>query len=49
MDNKAERERGLAAQREYLREWRKRNPDKVKAARERYWIRWAERHKQEGR
>ena len=26
-----------AKQREYKREWRKQNPDKVKAANERYW------------
>ena len=25
------------AQRAYLREWRKKNPDKVKANRQRYW------------
>ena len=25
------------AQREYMREWRKKNPEKVKAAQQRYW------------
>lgn len=35
------------AQREYLREWRKKNPDKVKAQSRRYWERKAEKLKQE--
>lgn len=29
------------ARREYLREWRKKNPDKLKAAQERYWLKKA--------
>lgn len=29
------------ARREYLREWRKRNPEKVQAAQERYWAKKA--------
>jgi hypothetical protein len=29
------------AQRQYKREWRRKNPDKVKAANERYWIKRA--------
>lgn len=30
-----------AAQRQYMREWRKRNPDKVKASQERFWLKKA--------
>lgn len=30
-----------AARREYYREWRKKNPDKVKAIQERYWMKKA--------
>ena len=29
------------ARREYLREWRRKNPDKLKAAQERYWLKKA--------
>lgn len=29
------------ARREYAREWRKRNPERVKATQERYWLRKA--------
>lgn len=29
------------ARREYIREWRKRNPEKVQAAQERYWAKKA--------
>ena len=29
-------------QRAYKREWRKKNPDKIKAANERYWLKKAE-------
>lgn len=29
------------ARREYLRQWRKKNPDKLKAAQERYWLKKA--------
>lgn len=31
------------AQRQYLREWRKRNPERVREANRRYWQRRAER------
>lgn len=34
-----EQEKIRAARAEYAREYRKRNPDKVKAAQERYWLR----------
>lgn len=30
-------EQARKAQREYLREWRRRNPDRVRAANKRYW------------
>lgn len=30
------------ARREYYREWRRKNPDKVKATQQRYWLRKAE-------
>lgn len=33
----------LEARREYQRQWRKRNPDKVKANAMRYWVRKAEK------
>lgn len=36
-------EAALAAKRAYQKEWRKKNPEKVKAASERYWARRAER------
>lgn len=32
-------EAAKAARREYQRKWRKKNPDKVKAAQEKYWKR----------
>lgn len=32
-------EKAREAQREYLREWRKRNPDKVRENNRRYWER----------
>lgn len=32
-----------AVQRQYLREWRRKNPDKVKAYNRRYWERRAEK------
>lgn len=35
-------EKALAARRAYKREWNRRNPDKVRAAQERYWNRKAE-------
>lgn len=36
-------ERAREAQRQYLREWRKRNPAKVRAYNEAYWKRKAQR------
>ena len=36
-----EKEEIKKAHREYKREWRKNNPDKVKAANERYWLKKA--------
>lgn len=36
-------EQARKAQREYLREWRKRNPDRVKEANRKYWQRRAAR------
>lgn len=35
-------DKAKAARREYKREWNRRNPDKVKAAQERYWNKKAE-------
>lgn len=35
-------DRAKEARREYLREWRKKNPDKVKRTLERYWLKKAE-------
>lgn len=35
-------EQAKAARREYKREWARKNPDKVKAAQERYWNKRAE-------
>lgn len=37
-----------AARAAYKREWRRRNPDKVRAQAERYWQRRAERQRAEG-
>jgi len=44
-----EREKELArkARNEYQKEWRAKNPDKVKASNERYWLRLAEKAKAE--
>lgn len=36
------------ARREYLRNWRKRNPDKIKANTERFWARKAKEAKETG-
>ncbi|MDB2076549.1 hypothetical protein PMZ66_13105 [Clostridium paraputrificum] len=36
------------AQREYMRQWRARNKDKVKAAQERYWEKKAKKMIKEG-
>jgi len=35
-------EDALKTRSEYYREWRKKNPDKVRASQERYWLRKAE-------
>ena len=35
------REEIRAAQRAYKKEWRRKNPDKVKASNERYWLKKA--------
>ena len=37
-----------AARNAYRREWRKKNPDKVKAAQERYWLKRAQELSVEG-
>lgn len=37
------KEEGKEARRRYMREWRRRNPDKVKMAQKRYWERRARR------
>lgn len=36
-------ERAAALRRQYIREWRKRNPEKVRQYNQDYWIRRAER------
>lgn len=36
-----------AAQREYHKQWREKNPDKVKARNARYWLKKAEQLKQQ--
>lgn len=41
-------ERAREAQRQYLREWRKRNPAKVRAYNEAYWRRKAQQMQQDG-
>lgn len=33
-----DKEKAAAAKREYMRAWQRANPDKVKAAQERYWL-----------
>jgi hypothetical protein len=37
-----ERQQAAQAKREYMRKWRKRNPEKVKEAQERYWLKKAQ-------
>ena len=37
------------ARRDYQREWRKKNPEKVKAAQERYWLKKAQSEEGEKR
>ncbi|ADU23189.1 hypothetical protein [Ruminococcus albus] len=44
---KQEREQVKQVQREYYREWRARNKDRVKAANQRYWLKKAQEAKQE--
>lgn len=44
-----DREKALAAQREYAREWRRRNPDKVREHNRRYWVRRAEKMQQQAK
>ena len=41
-----QREKIREARNRYLREWRRRNPDKVQAQIERYWMRKVEREQQ---
>lgn len=41
-----DKELAREAKNRYLREWRKRNPEKVKAAEERYWARKAKEAKE---
>lgn len=44
------REEACQVRREYLREWRKRNPERVREANRRYWERKAKlKRKKEGR
>lgn len=40
-------EEARKAQREYQRQWRKANPEKVRAKNERYWVRRVERMQKE--
>ena len=35
-------ERAKAARRAYIREWQRKNKDKIRAAQERYWLRKAQ-------
>jgi len=42
-----EKEEINKARREYKKEWRKKNPDKVRAANERYWLKKAAQKKQQ--
>lgn len=39
---------GKLARREYMRQWRARNKDKIKAAQKRYWENKAKKLKSEG-
>lgn len=43
VDNSLNAEIARKKRNEYQREWRKKNPDKVKAQAERYWARKAEK------
>ncbi len=42
-------EQQIEARRKYKREWARRNPEKVKAAAERFWTKMAERNQEEQR
>ena len=42
-----DKEKALVAQREYMREWRRRNPNKVRERNLRYWVRRAEKMQQQ--
>lgn len=41
-----EREAIQKARREYKAEWRRKNPDKIKAANDRYWLKKAKEYEQ---
>lgn len=43
MTNEQLEERARQAQREYFRNWRRKNPDKVRASNARYWAKRAAR------
>lgn len=47
MENANTKERAKELRREYARKWRAANPDKVKAANERYWLKLAEKEAEE--
>ena len=44
--NDAMEQAAIEARRRYHKQWRKKNPEKVKAANDRYWARRAEREAQ---
>lgn len=43
---KAERDAAREARNAYLREWRRKNPQRVRELRERYWLRKARKQKE---
>lgn len=45
---KEEKELILKTQREYKREWRRKNPDKVRESNNRYWLKKANERKKGG-
>lgn len=47
MNEKELQDRVREAQREYFRKWRAENPERVKANRQRYWLRKAEQMEKE--
>jgi hypothetical protein len=49
MENADIQEKIRAAQREYHKQWRAKNPDKVKERNARYWLKKAEQMEQEGK